>query len=138
MASDLKDKDGNITYFSVDSLKANQVTQKVISETKKILNDNLKNGVTVSLGSVLGLKILSGIGKGVKLKIVSVESVNCLFKSTFLGEGINQTIHRLKLDLTVNSKILVPFEYRNSFSFSEILLNESVIVGKIPEIYLNN
>ena len=49
--------------------------------------------------------------------------------------GINQTLHRIYLDVNTKTSILTPFNViRNNYE-SRVLLTESIIVGKVPETY---
>lgn len=133
-----KDKDGNITHYSINSIETNNLSQSIISETKNLIETNIKNGIPISAGSFLGIKLLVGYGRNIKLKIVSIEKITCDFSSEFLEAGINQTLHRLILTVSVNANVLTPNKNKNFFETSKLLLSESIIVGKIPEIYLNN
>jgi len=133
-----KDKDGNITHYSINSIVTNTLSQSIIYKTKSLIEKCVKDGVPISAGSFLGIKLLVGYGKNIKLKIVSVEKITCDFSSEFLDAGINQTLHRLVLTVSVNAKVLSPTKSKNFIETSKLLLSESIIVGKIPEIYLNN
>ena len=53
----------------------------------------------------------------------------------FLLLGINQTLHRVYLNLTTNINILTPFNVIQDKYDNKILLAESIIVGKIPDTY---
>ena len=58
-------------------------------------------------------------------------------KSEFSSAGINQTIHRIYLEVTCNVVILTPFDTIEETIVNQVLLAEGVIVGNIPNTYYN-
>lgn len=51
--------------------------------------------------------------------------------------GINQTIHRLYLDVTSEVSILTPYDTVEDKINNEVVLIENVIVGLVPTTYYN-
>lgn len=51
--------------------------------------------------------------------------------------GINQTIHRLYLDVGCDVSILTPYNIIEENISNEIVLIENVIVGLVPSTYYN-
>ena len=80
---------------------------------------------------------MSGRGPGVKIRISSIGSVETDLKSEFLSQGINQTLHRVFLDVKCKVAILTPFEDIEKEITNQVLLIENVIVGNIPDTYYN-
>ena len=58
-------------------------------------------------------------------------------KSEFTAQGINQTLHRVYLEVKCRVNILTPFQDIEKEITNQVLLVENVIVGRIPEIYYN-
>lgn len=58
-------------------------------------------------------------------------------KSEFYAQGINQTVHRIYLEVRANVSILTPFRDMNKEIVNQVLLMENVIVGHIPDTYYN-
>ncbi len=50
---------------------------------------------------------------------------------------MNQTIHRLYLDVTCNVNALTPYDIVEENVSNEIVLIENVIVGLVPSTYYN-
>ena len=73
--------------------------------------------------------MLSGRGPGVKIRISSIGNIETNLNSEFTSQGINQTLHRIYVDINCKVKVLTPFK--------DILLAENVIVGNIPDTYYN-
>lgn len=88
-------------------------------------------------GSFTGFKMLAGRGPGVKITISSVGDVETDLRSEFTAQGINQTLHRVYLQVKCNVNILTPFDNISREITNQVLLMENVIVGNIPNTYYN-
>lgn len=88
-------------------------------------------------GSFTGIKLLAGKGPGVKIQISPVGSVETDLRSEFTSQGINQTLHRVYLDVKCKVNILTPFKDIEKEIVNQVLLVENIIVGRIPETYYN-
>ena len=115
----------------------NEITSDIAINIQKALDNHEDTNVKLSLGSFTGSKLLSSIGPNVKIGLSSVGKVNTDVRSEFAAQGINQTIHRvyLQIDCTVN--ILTPYESINTDVSNQVLLMENVIIGEIPANYFN-
>ena len=58
-------------------------------------------------------------------------------RSEFTAQGINQTLHRIYLQVKCKLEILTPFQDVSKEITNQILLMENVIVGHIPDTYYN-
>ena len=102
-------------------------------------------------GSFTGLKLMSGKGPGIKIRISTIGNVKTDLKSEFVSKGINQTLHRIYLQVDCEVSILTPFDditqsiynlhsfptRRSSDLYNQVLLAENVIIGNIPNTYYN-
>ena len=88
-------------------------------------------------GSFTGFKMLAGRGPGVKITISSVGDVETDLRSEFTAQGINQTLHRVYLQVKCDVNILTPFDNISREITNQVLLMENVIVGNIPNTYYN-
>lgn len=88
-------------------------------------------------GSFTGFKLLAGRGPGIRIRISSIGDVETDLRSEFTQQGINQTLHRVYLQVKCNVNILTPFDNIEKDITNQVLLMENVIVGKIPDNYYN-
>jgi len=72
-----------------------------------------------------------------RIRISSIGSVETYLKSEFVSQGINQTLHRVYLQVKCKVNILTPFDSIEREITNQILLVENVIVGNIPNSYYN-
>lgn len=80
---------------------------------------------------------MAGKGPGVKIKISANGDVETDLRSEFTAQGINQTLHRVYLQVKCKVNILTPFDDIEREIINQVLLLENVIVGHIPDTYYN-
>ena len=132
-----KDNEGNITMIKSNIFPINEIISDVAVKIQQKINDKGKDDVNIALGSFLGINLLSGRGPDVKIRISSVGNVITDLKSEFISQGINQTLHRIYLQVDCEISILTPFENITRNITNQILIAENIIVGKIPSSYYN-
>ena len=71
------------------------------------------------------------------LKLTPIGAVNGSFKSEFDSVGINMTKHTLFLEVNTHVNIVLPIKTYDYYTTNQVLLAESIIVGKVPEVYLS-
>lgn len=130
-------KNGNIKMISANIFVIDEITSNVSTYIQKALNDSEKEYVKLSIGNFTGIKVLSGIGPDIKIKISSAGGVDTELKSEFVSQGINQTIHRIFLDVNCQVAVITPFKTIKENINSQVLLMENVIIGEIPNTYYN-
>ncbi|MCD7793173.1 MAG: sporulation protein YunB, partial [Oscillospiraceae bacterium] len=59
------------------------------------------------------------------------------YRSELVSAGMNQTLHRIALQVTVFAQIYIPWAHISAEIDNEVLIAETVIVGSVPETYLN-
>ena len=91
----------------------------------------------MQFGSFTGFKLLSGKGPGVPIRISSIWNVETDLRSEFTSQGINQTLHRVYLQVECEVRILTPYEDITEKIKNQVLNAENVIVGRIPNTYYN-
>lgn len=77
------------------------------------------------------------MGPKIQIKLLPTGSVTTDFKSEFESAGINQTIHRIYLNVACKLTIVTPYDSIEADIINQVLMTESVIVGEIPEAYYN-
>ncbi len=133
-----KNNSGDIVVMTTNSLKINAINRQVANSTSEILKLKLAKGFVVALGAFTGLNFISGYGTKVNLKVANSPSVICEFSSKFTSVGINQTLHSIYIDVICTVNLHMPLNSMSSTCKTQILISETVLVGKVPEIYLKD
>ena len=132
-----KDNDGNITMIKSNVIPINEIISDVAVKIQNLINERGKENIKIAIGSFTGSKLLSGRGPGIPIKISSIGNVETDLRSEFSAQGINQTLHRLYLQVDCEVCILTPYNTISEKVSNQVLLIENVIVGKIPNTYYN-
>lgn len=131
-----KNNNGDITYIETKSVLVNEIGSDYSVKIKEVIDKEFNNGIKIPWTAFTGIKFLSGYGKDVLFKTLEVSSVNAEIKGDFIGQGINQTLHRIFLEIELKTNLILPLNKREIINTKKVLLTENVIIGKIPEIYL--
>ncbi|MBO4940016.1 MAG: sporulation protein YunB [Clostridia bacterium] len=133
-----RDENGNIVAVSANPLKINKIARDTASISQSNLKNLSLNGIPVPLGALTGIEALAGLGPSIHFRIIPVSSVSCDFSSAFESVGINQTKHSIYLNVVADISIVMPAQTKNFAVITEILVGESVIVGTVPDTYLQS
>ncbi|MGM9618439.1 MAG: sporulation protein YunB [Oscillospiraceae bacterium] len=130
-----KDNDGRITAISSNMAEFNRLQTLIDADVLERLSEVSTTTLSVPLGTLSGMTLLSGRGPAVEVKMQSVGSAVSRFENEFTSAGINQTKHRIVLTVDVSVSILLPgFSTATQVSGSYVVA-ETVIVGSVPENY---
>lgn len=132
-----KDNNGNITMIKSNVIPINEIISDVAVRIQEQINARGRENIEIALGSFTGFKLLAGRGPGIKITISSIGNVETDLRSEFTAQGINQTLHRVYLQVKCQVSILTPFEDITREITNQVLLLENVIVGQIPNTYYN-
>ncbi len=130
------DSQGNVSTITTDSLKINRIARDTAYLSQENLTRMSAEGIMVPVGALTGIEALAGFGEKINIKIIPISNVECRFVSKFVDAGINQTKHSLYLELVSDISIILPTKTTNFASTIEVLICESVINGRIPDVYM--
>lgn len=107
------------------------ITQDILTRLGETADTNL----SIPLGTLTGTPLLAGRGPRFTVRMETVGSCSAHFENQFDQAGINQTTHRILLNVDVSVSILLP-GFKTYASFSHAFdLAETVIVGAVPDTY---
>ena len=132
-----KDNNGKITMIQANSPRINTIAREIANLAQANLDALGTQEISISVGTFTGLALLTGFGPDVTIKIVPIGTANCDFVSYFQSAGINQTLHKIYIDVYADVNIITPIDEPTVQVKAEILVCENVLVGEVPEFYLN-
>ncbi len=125
---------GKIGSISVNSSFLNLFSSEIVADSILFI-ENSSSSFGIPLGNITSARILSGLGPKIKVKIIPLGSVSGGIQSNFTEAGINQTLHRLTLNIKALIEVLSPFETCRAEINLIYVISETVIVGDIPNVY---
>lgn len=132
-----KDSNDNITMIKSNITPINLIISDVAEKIQKRLDKVDGEQIGIHLGSFTGTKIFSGRGPIIQVTLSTAGNVETDLRSEFRSAGINQTIHRIYLQVDCKVNILTPYTIFEEGISNQVLIAENIIVGKIPESYYN-
>lgn len=138
LVSITRDETGDIVAVAANPLKINKIARDTASISQSNLKNLSLNGIPVPLGALTGIEAFAGLGPSIHFRIIPVSSVSCGFSSAFESVGINQTKHSIYLNVIADISIVMPSRTENFAVVTDILVGEWVIVGSVPDAYLQS
>ena len=131
-----KDLNGRITALKTNISEVNRLKTDILN----IINDEIlaldTSDIGIPLGSLIFPELLSGKGPAIPVHILSIRNSDAVFASNFSQAGINQTLHQLTMQVSADVSVLVLAKTETFTVTSEVVVAETVIVGEVPETYL--
>ena len=131
-----KDNSGEVCAVNCNMARINALSSEILSRTVNS-TENKTLTVSIPLGNLTGISLLMGRGPGVPVKILMLTSSKVEFSNDLISAGINQTKHRINLNVLVDVDILMPWGTESSQVKTEVLIADTVVVGSVPQTYLN-
>ena len=132
-----KDAEGNVTMINMNMYRVNIIISDIAYYIQEQMKKTENCSVSIPMGNLLGVNLFSGFGPNIKMKVVLLGTVETDLRSEFISKGINQTLHRVYLQIDCPVQILSSYKTMEEKISNQFLLAENVIVGKIPETYYN-
>ena len=131
-----KDLEGRITALKTNMSEVNRLKTDILN----IINDEIlaldTSDIGIPLGSLVLPEFFSGKGPAIPVHILSIRNSDAVFSSNFEQAGINQTLHQLTMEVSVDVAVLVLAKTESFTVTSEVVVAETVIVGDVPQTYL--
>lgn len=132
-----KDTQGKISLIKADVIKLNEIVTKIVSNIQEEFDKIPRITVFINMGSVSGISMLKNFDPKFDIELESSGRISSNVKTEFTSVGINQTQHKIYLQIDSRVSILTPFSAFGKDIKTDVLLTEAVIVGEVPDSYYN-
>ena len=129
------DASGNITALTTNMQEMNRLKTQLLKILDSDIYDVSGDEISVPLGNLTGIQLLSGRGPKIPVKIVAVSSSDANFQGEFSDAGINQTLHRIILNVSLDLIVLLPSGTITDHVSTDVCVAETVLLGPVPESY---
>jgi len=131
------DAAGKVTSLTSNTAANSRFKRRVSEAVIRQLGALDSDALSVPLGTLTGQPLLSGAGPSVRVRVDSVGDVTADYSNSFTSAGVNQTLHRVCLDITATIYLFLPGKILPVTVSDSICVAETVIVGETPDTYLN-
>ncbi len=129
--------ESRVFLLQADSAKLNMLAADCANAAQERIAALGEQGVSVPLGTISGIPLFAGRGPRVRMRFTPAGAVKSSFYSEFRSAGINQTLHRVNLQLTANVRVILPGTSHTVSVEVGAPIAESIIVGDVPNAYTN-
>ena len=131
-----KSEAGEITAISSNMARINALSAKILDRIVGATDTHMLT-VNIPVGNLTGVSLLMGRGPKVPVKIITMTSSRVEFNNSIVTAGINQTKHQINLEVIVDIDILVPWGTESTQVITEVLIADTIVVGRVPDTYLS-
>lgn len=130
-----KDAEGHVTALRSNMAAFNRLQASIADDILQRMAEVSSTDLAIPIGTLTGSPLLAGRGPCLRVRMQSVGTATARFDNQFSAAGINQTRHRIILNVDVHVSILLPGLTTYTKVSNEISVAETVIVGSVPETY---
>lgn len=129
---------GEVSLISANQYMINTITREVVKDAHEQIKALGEDYLRIPLGTLSGITLFMGRGPMVRLSSTPIGIIGSSFDSTFVSVGINNTLHKIYLKVNARVEMTLPIKKQTIDVEQQVLLCESVIVGKVPSVYFNS
>ncbi|MDI6710642.1 MAG: sporulation protein YunB [Thermoanaerobacterales bacterium] len=131
-----KDDQGRVVMMQANTVRINELAAGFALAAEKNLREMDRDSFSIPLGQVTGNRLLAAWGPRIPVRILPVGAVRVNMSDRFESAGINQTRHRIYLDLDTDLRVVVPWHEKNVQVTTRVPLVENIVVGGVPSTYV--
>lgn len=128
------DESGNIGSIRLDSVKINLLKSDITSLLIAKLEKMSSIQIGIPIGNMTNIDLFFGKGPKIKIMLPVRGTVKCDITDSFNDAGINQTLHKTSVKITLDLILILPDMETKTFSICENFeLAQTIVVGNIPQ-----
>lgn len=127
--------EGEVVSVQSNVMNINRLKSEVAERIERELERLSSIEIQIPIGTLLGIQIFHGKGFNVGMTVEPMGYAATTIISEFTDAGINQTLHRIIIEIDADVDALIPgFETKVPVK-TAIVAAETVIVGRVPDAY---
>ncbi|MBR5295975.1 MAG: sporulation protein YunB [Clostridia bacterium] len=138
MVKTIRDDSGQVIYLEVDTGMLAKAKADLISRIDTSLEENKRITIKIPFGSLAGWNLFSSLGIPISVRVFPIGMTEGEIYTVLEDCGINQTRHLIQVKIEARLLIVLPEETTQVETEVCLPLGERVLVGDVPEIYLDN
>jgi sporulation protein YunB len=131
-----RDDAGDIQLITVNAKEINNIENIAATYAQQKLAGLEKTGVSVNIGTAVSA-LTTGLGPDIRVAVQPKGTVSAAYYTRFETGGVNQTRHKIYIHLTADLRVLVGLNVRDVEVANDILVCETIIIGKVPQSYID-
>lgn len=128
-------ENNSITAIESNMVNINKLKAKITKSVNDELADIDSQDLSISLGTISGFSAFYNQGPLIPVTLRPEGYVETALISAFESAGINQTLHRILVEINVDISAIIPGYTSSAAVKTQFVVAETVIVGSVPEGY---
>lgn len=133
----VRGSDGKIQTVQANTPVINELVSGIAKALQEKYDQMEPSEVRLNYGTLMGSKLLSQTDLGMNIRILPMAVTRCDFETGFEAQGINQTKYKVFVTMESSVRVLEPFSAESFKISSRMLVCEVVILGEVPDSYVN-
>lgn len=129
------DNRGRVVLMQPNTGEINRLAANATIAVQEELGKTNRERLYIPIGQLMGGQVVAGRGPGIPIDIIPVGAVKSRVFDSFEQAGINQTRHKIYLEVATMVRVVVPLTHSNVQVRTEVPLVEAVIMGEVPQVY---
>jgi sporulation protein YunB len=130
------DENGELWSITSDMNTINRLKSRSALLINEAVGSLEKMNIGISLGTISGVGFLYGRGPVLPVRVLPKGYANAVLISEFTSAGINQTLHRMIMEVEVDITVIIPGFNQTMTVKTNYIVAETVIVGEVPNMYV--
>lgn len=132
-----RDENGSILALRANVIEMNRISSEISTLIQDKYSELEDIYIKIPIGNFTGNELLAGRGPRIVVKIMPVGTVDTEYKTEFISTGINQTRHRVFLEIKSKMTIVAPFTNKTVEVVNNVDVAETVLIGDVPDTFYN-
>lgn len=132
-----RDNNGKIIALQAKVIEMNQLSSQIATKMQELYTQINDAYVKIPIGNFTGNTLLAGRGPNIIVRIIPAGTVSTDFKTEFISTGINQTRHRIYLEIISKVRIVAPLTTKTIEVLNNVNVAETVLIGDVPNSFYN-
>ena len=131
-----KDAAGQVSVLAANTAQLNALRTEILDQVLTQVEQLDSQELGVPLGSLTGFATASDLGPVLPVRVLTAAVPTAYFENVFASAGINQTLHRIMLNVRVECTLLIPGGTVDTTVEAQVCAAETLLVGQVPDAYL--
>lgn len=132
-----KDAGGKIVMAQINTIELNRIMALTTLTTLEALTGISERKIKIPLGRMSGSYILAPYGPKIPVRLKPMGRVNTEVFDSFEDAGINQTRHKIYLQVTIELQVIIPLLADSLEVVTTVPLADTIYIGEVPETLVN-
>lgn len=131
------DHNGRPAWAQLNTMEVNRIVAATTMRVQDTLERLKGEQVAIPLGQAFASPLMANIGPRIPFTIVPVGTVNVEVTDAFEAAGINQTRHKIYLEVYTDVQIIIPFITKSALVHTAIPIADVTYLGDVPQTVIN-